>query len=95
MALVSLISPYAADRAAARALHEQAGLPFFEVFVDTPLEECQRRDPKGLYARARAGHLAGLTGVDAPYERPVAPELTLVSSGPEGALREILALLDA
>ena len=55
IALVSLISPLAADRAHLRAAHEQANLPFVEVFVDTPVEECERRDPKGLYARARAG----------------------------------------
>src|SRR5918998_6913842 len=52
--LVSLVSPYRADRAAARAVHERVGLPFLEVWVSTPLEECERRDPKGLYARARA-----------------------------------------
>ena len=55
---------------AARKLHEAAGLPFIEVFVDTPVEECARRDPKGLYARARAGRLPGLTGESAPYEPP-------------------------
>jgi adenylyl-sulfate kinase len=77
--LVSLVSPYAADRDRVRALHEEAGLRFVEVFVDTPLEECERRDPKGLYAKARAGELKGLTGVDAPYEAPSDPELTLGS----------------
>jgi bifunctional enzyme CysN/CysC len=77
VALVSIISPYAAGRAAARAVHDQAGLPFVEVFVNTPLEECERRDPKGLYARARAGELPGFTGVDAPYEPPTAPDLEL------------------
>jgi adenylyl-sulfate kinase len=77
VALVSLVSPYAADRAAARAVHEQDGLPFLEVFMDTPLEECERRDPKGLYARARSGELKGFTGVDDPYEPPEAADLVL------------------
>ena len=75
--LVSLVSPYAADRDRVRAAHEQAGLRFVEVFVDTPLEKCERRDPKGLYAKARAGELKGMTGIDDPYEPPAAPELTL------------------
>lgn len=77
IALVSLVSPYAADRAAARALHEADGLDFLEVFVATPLAECERRDPKGLYARARRGELEGMTGVDDPYEPPEAAELVL------------------
>jgi bifunctional enzyme CysN/CysC len=75
--LVSVVSPFAADRDFARSVHEREGLPFFEVFIDTPLEECERRDPKGLYARARAGVVRGFTGVDAPYEPPHAPELTV------------------
>jgi adenylyl-sulfate kinase len=75
--LVSLVSPYVADRDRVRKLHEEAGVRFVEVFVDTPLEECERRDPKGLYAKARAGELKGMTGIDDPYEAPAAPELTL------------------
>jgi bifunctional enzyme CysN/CysC len=75
--LVPLISPYRADREAARARVEAAGLRFVEVFVDTPIEECERRDPKGLYARARSGEIRGFTGIDDPYEAPVNPELTL------------------
>ena len=54
-----------------------AGLPFVEVFVDTPIEVCEQRDPKGLYAKARAGELTGFTGIDDPYEAPSAPELVL------------------
>ena len=77
IALVSLVSPYAADRQAAAALHEAGELPFLEVFVDAPLEVCEGRDPKGLYARARAGELAGMTGVGAPYEPPASPDLVL------------------
>src|ERR671922_2949666 len=72
--LVALVSPYRADRDAARAVHERRTLPFLEVHVATPLEECERRDPKGLYARARAGELPGLTGGDDPYEPPEAAE---------------------
>ncbi|HBS29859.1 MAG TPA: adenylyl-sulfate kinase, partial [Phycisphaerales bacterium] len=62
VALTSFISPYRADRDAARALHEKDGLPFLEVFVDTPIEECEKRDPKGLYKKARAGEIKGFTG---------------------------------
>ncbi len=77
VALVSLISPYADGRRAARELLERDGLAFVEVFVNTPVDECARRDPKGLYARAAAGDLEGLTGVDAPYEPPAAPDVEL------------------
>lgn len=82
VAIVSLISPYAADRARARESHRAARLPFLEVFVDTPLEECERRDPKGLYARARAGKLVGMTGVDDPYEPPARPDVVLRLGAP-------------
>jgi adenylyl-sulfate kinase len=75
--LVALVSPYRADREAARAVHEARGLPFLEVHVATPLEECERRDPKGHYARARAGELAHLTGVDDPYEPPAAADVVV------------------
>ena len=75
--LVPVISPYRADRERVRALHEAAGLRFVEVFVDTPIEECERRDPKGLYKKARAGELRGFTGIDDPYEAPAAPDLWL------------------
>ena len=75
--VVALVSPAAADRAWARQLHDEAGLDFIEAWVDTPVEECERRDPHGLYARARAGTLSGFTGVDAPYEPPESPEVRL------------------
>ncbi|MBF6330212.1 adenylyl-sulfate kinase [Nocardia transvalensis] len=75
VAIVSLISPFAAQREQARAAHRDRALPFHEVFVDTPLELCERRDPKGLYARARAGKLRQFTGIDSPYERPEHPDL--------------------
>ncbi len=77
VALVSLVSPYAAARDAVRAVHEADALPFLEVWVSTPPEECARRDPKGLWARSARGELSGLTGVDAPYEAPERPELEL------------------
>ncbi|CAN5629733.1 N/A [soil metagenome] len=83
VALAPLISPFADGRAAARAAHEAVGLRFLEVFVDTPLEECERRDPKGLYAKARRGELSGFTGIDSPYERPEQPDLVLTpADGP-------------
>jgi bifunctional enzyme CysN/CysC len=81
VALVSLVSPYRADRETAASLHGADQLSFLEIFVDAPLELCEQRDPKGLYARARAGELAGLTGVGAPYEAPSNPDLVLGSSG--------------
>jgi len=94
IALVSLVSPFAAERDRARALHAQDGLPFFEVWVDTPVEVCEQRDPKGLYARARAGELSGLTGVDAPYEAPAAPELVVSHNQPlAAATAAVLGLL--
>lgn len=77
VALVALVSPYAACREKVRQLHEREGLAFVEVYVNTPTAECVRRDPKGLYARARSGELRGMTGVDDPYERPRAPEVEL------------------
>jgi bifunctional enzyme CysN/CysC len=97
VALVSLVSPFREDRLAARKLHEAAGLPFVEVFVDTPVEECARRDPKGLYARARAGRLSGLTGDSAPYEPPEAAEL-VIRGGEEAvadAARRVLEAIGA
>jgi bifunctional enzyme CysN/CysC len=96
VALVPLISPYEADRARARVAHGAADLPFVEVFVDTPIEECERRDPKGLYAKARAGEISGFTGIDAPYEAPTDPELRLTpADGDVDAHADrVIALLD-
>jgi len=81
VALASLVSPLKSDREIARALNAAAKLPFIEVYICTPLAECERRDPKGLYARARKGELKGLTGVEAPYEPPEDAELVLDTSG--------------
>lgn len=92
IAIASLVSPYAAERDKVRAAHEAAGIPFFEVFVDTPLEECERRDPKGLYAKARAGEITNLTGVGAPYEAPASPDL-VTDPDLETAVRQVLGLL--
>jgi bifunctional enzyme CysN/CysC len=94
-ALVSLVSPYISDREAAASLHATDELDFLEIFVDAPLEQCEQRDPKGLYARARAGELAGLTGVGAPYERPAEPDLVLDSTCEtvEREVERVLALL--
>ncbi|CAG11479.1 unnamed protein product [Tetraodon nigroviridis] len=88
--IASFISPYGRDRLNARKIHEAAGLPFFEVFVDAPLDVCEQRDVKGLYKRARAGEIRGqsfmltyftyyqgFTGIDSEYEKPEAPELVL------------------
>ena len=92
VSIVSLVSPYRADRDRVRAAHEAAGLPFYEVFVNTPLEECERRDPKGLYAKARAGEITDLTGVGSPYEAPEDAELETAAEVEE-SVRQILALL--
>ena len=81
VALASLVSPLKSDREIARKLNEAAKLPFIEVYVATSLEECERRDPKGLYVRARAGELKGLTGIDAPYEPPEDADLVLDTRG--------------
>jgi len=95
VALVPLVSPYRADRDAVRRLHEAADLRFIEVFVDTPIELCEQRDPKGLYAKARAGELKGFTGVDDPYEAPERPELVLCPDDgtPASMAARVLALL--
>ena len=75
--LTSFISPYRADRDLVRKLHDDAKLPFYEVFIDLPIEVAEQRDPKGLYKKARAGELKGFTGIDDPYEAPLKPELHL------------------
>ncbi|KGE05382.1 adenylyl-sulfate kinase [Pseudohaliea rubra] len=95
VALSSFISPYAADRDKVRALHEEAGLPFIEVFVDCSLEAAEARDPKGLYKKARAGEIKNFTGIDDPYEAPANPELHLHSDQQslEEEVEAILALL--
>ena len=77
IALSSFISPYMADRDEVRRLHEAADLKFVEVYVDCSLAEAERRDPKGLYKKARAGEIKNFTGIDDPYEAPASPEIHL------------------
>ena len=91
--LVPVISPYRADRDRVRTIHADAGLAFVEVFVDTPLDVCEQRDPKGLYARARAGELKGLTGVDDPYEAPEAPDVRIVPGSIDEQVAAIVAAI--
>ncbi|MHB8492860.1 MAG: adenylyl-sulfate kinase [Solirubrobacteraceae bacterium] len=77
IALVALVSPYEAERELVREQHERQGLPFIEVFINTPLWVCVERDPKGLYAKALTGQLSGFTGVDDPYEPPTGADLEI------------------
>jgi bifunctional enzyme CysN/CysC len=97
LVLVTVISPYEAGRAAARARHEASGVPFIEVYVATPLAVCESRDPKGLYARARRGEVSRFTGISAPYEAPDDSELELFTSGktPHESAAEVLKVLEA
>jgi len=77
IALSSFVSPYIEDRDIVRALHDEAGMDFIEVFVDCSLEAAEERDPKGLYKKARAGEIKNFTGIDDPYEAPLNPEIHL------------------
>lgn len=87
--LASFISPYRTDRDAVRDLHTEGD--FVEVFVDTPLEVCESRDVKGLYAKARSGEITGFTGIDAPYEAPLSAEITIDTTQPlEVCVEEII-----
>lgn len=97
VAVVALVSPYAEGRRRAREIHEELGVPFLEVWVDTPLAVCEQRDAKGLYARARSGDLHGLTGIDSPYETPEAPDLRVPGYGEpaEAVARRIAGILTA
>jgi len=90
-----LISPYRHARERAREAHEVAGLRFVEVFVDTSIEICEARDPKGLYRKARAGEITGFTGIDDPYEPPADPELVLRPEAGDAATlaAQVLTLL--
>jgi adenylylsulfate kinase len=77
IALSSFISPYRADREQVRALHLESDFAFIEIFVDCTLAEAEKRDPKGLYKKARAGEIKNFTGIDDPYEAPSSPEIHL------------------
>jgi adenylyl-sulfate kinase len=91
--LSAFISPFRSDRALVRQLMPEG--EFIEVFMDTPLQECERRDPKGLYKKARAGEIRNFTGLDSPYERPVSPDVRLdtVAYTPEQCAEQVIALL--
>ena len=95
--LSSFVSPYRADRDLVRQLHIDGGMDFIEVFVDVPLEEAEKRDPKGLYKKARAGEIKNFTGISDPYEAPLAAELVMNTH--EMTLQQevdaVLALLEA
>lgn len=95
IALSSFISPYKADRDQVRALHEEGGMDFIEVYVDCSLEAAEARDPKGLYKKARAGEIKNFTGIDDPYEAPTSPEVHLHSDRQtlDQEVDQILALL--
>jgi bifunctional enzyme CysN/CysC len=92
--LVAFISPYRAEREAARSRFDPG--EFLEIFVDAPLEECERRDPKGLYAKARRGELVNFTGIDSKYEPPQIPEIHLdtVAYNPEECVDQVLHVLN-
>jgi len=92
IALSSFISPYLADRDQVRALHEDAGMDFIEIFVDCSLEAAESRDPKGLYKKARAGEIKNFTGIDDPYEAPANPEIHL-HSDQQSLAEEVEAIL--
>ncbi len=98
--LASFISPYRKDRDNIRALHQQGGLPFIEVYCATPVATCEARDPKGLYKKARAaiasGKGMGFTGIDDPYEEPLHPELQLdaTNTDPQAAAGILIAYLE-
>jgi adenylylsulfate kinase len=96
LTMTSFISPYRKDRDLVRALHVEGKLPFIEVYLATPIETCEQRDPKGLYKKARAGQLKGFTGIDDPYEAPLSPELTLdaTNTSPQEATVLLLDYLE-
>ncbi|KAL8766551.1 MAG: hypothetical protein Q9209_006694 [Squamulea sp. 1 TL-2023] len=96
IAITSFISPYRADRETARKLHRERELEFVEVWVDVSVEEAERRDPKGLYKKARAGELKEFTGVSAPYEEPEGAEIRIKGgeTSVEGAVSQIVEHLE-
>ena len=91
----SFISPYREDRDLVRKIHEAAGLPFIEVYVQATVELCETRDPKGLYKKARAGEVKEFTGISAPYEEPLKPEITIDTANltPQAAAQVLLDYL--
>jgi bifunctional enzyme CysN/CysC len=95
LVIVAFISPYRAERDLARSRFEPG--EFVEIYIDASLEECERRDPKGLYAKARRGELVNFTGIDSNYEPPVAPEIHLdtVAKSPAECVDRVLLYLDS
>ena len=95
LTMTSFISPYRKDRDHVRTLHAAGQLPFVEIFVRTPIDVCEKRDPKGLYKKARAGELKNFTGIDDPYEEPLKPEITIdaTSTSPQDATLIIIEYL--
>jgi bifunctional enzyme CysN/CysC len=93
--IVALVSPYATDRDRVRTIHEATNTPFFEVHIATPLDVCQERDPKGLYAKSQTGEVKGLTGVDDPYDIPTAPDLRITTAdrSPQESANELYAFI--
>ncbi|XP_075234025.1 3'-phosphoadenosine 5'-phosphosulfate synthase isoform X2 [Lycorma delicatula] len=96
IALCSFVSPFAQDREMARKIHKDNDLPFFEVFIDTPLNVCEQRDVKGLYKKAREGSIKGFTGVDQAYEKPETPDLVVktVEQTVEESTLQVVQLLE-
>ena len=94
--LASFVSPFRADRDQVRATHRSASMPFFEVYVEVPLEVAESRDPKGLYRKARAGEIRGFTGIDQPYEAPESPELVVhtATCSVEESAAAVIAMLE-
>jgi len=96
LCMTSFISPYRRDRDKVRALHQDDRMPFVEIYVNTPIETCEGRDPKGLYKKARAGVIKNFTGIDDPYEAPLTPELTIdaTHTSPQEATVQIVDYLE-
>jgi len=91
--ITAFISPYRADRQRARSIAMEGNAEFIEVFVDAPLEVCEERDPKNLYKKARAGEIREFTGIDAPYESPVDPEI-VVQTNQQSVEESVASILE-
>lgn len=94
VAIVPIISPFIASRMHARKIHEDRNLRFIEVYVATPIDECERRDTKGMYAKVRKGEMKGLSGIDSPYEAPTKPDV-VVGSKNETLQESVATILNA
>jgi 3'-phosphoadenosine 5'-phosphosulfate synthase len=96
VSLCSFISPFKADRDEVRKVHDAAGLKFYECYVATPVTECEKRDPKGLYKKVRAGEIKNFTGITSPYEKPEKPDFTVGAEGEgvDASVAKVLAFLE-